>query len=125
MTSEQFVAMPKNLVYLGIYSCICDLYTISLLASSMLANLCETCIPTSTASACKAIRFQTSAQLGQWNSARARLRKICFTSGTYIPQTTTVQDDVCLHLPCLSNSNLSDIWLQKYRNFYVVPEPDF
>jgi len=28
-----FVAMPNNLVYLGVYACICDLYTISLLTS--------------------------------------------------------------------------------------------
>lgn len=28
-----FVAMPKNLVYFGVYACICDLYTISLLTS--------------------------------------------------------------------------------------------
>ena len=84
---------------------------------SMLAKPCEISTRTSTQSTW-AILFQTWAHLGQWNSARARLQEnLCHQR--YISQTTAVQDYVCSHFFSV-HPNLSDIWLQKYRN--ILPQ---
>jgi len=98
-----YVAMPKNLVYLGFYSCTCDLYTLSLLTSlnarGSLRNI-HTDVnsirlqshPLSDFRTSGAIEFSTGAASGKSVSPMV-----------HVSRTTTVQDD-------------------KYRNLYVVSE---
>jgi hypothetical protein len=102
MTSEQYVAMPKNLVYLGFYSCTCDLYTLSLLTSlnarGSLRNI-HTDVNSIRLQSHPLSDFRTSGAI-EFSTGAASGKSV--SPVVHVSRTTTVQDDVCSHLFCLS-----------------------